>query len=202
MSVLDLATLAAPLRCAGCGVGGVRLCGACAELLGPPIHPPVIPGVDRLLVGMPYGGSARTLVLDLKLRGDRSAAAPLVEALVRRAASTGVTAEALTWVPGRPRENRRRGLDHAGVLAAALGRRLGVPVCALLERSGERLDQSGLGAEERWANLKGAFTARRCPRNIAVVDDLVTTGATAAACATALRAAGADQIEVLAACCA
>lgn len=202
MSLLDLVALGAPLRCAGCAQGGVRLCGACAELLGDAVHPPAVPGVDRLLVGMAYEGAARALVLDLKLRGDRTAAAPLVDALLRRVASTGIGADALTWVPGRPKENRRRGVDHAGVLAAELGRRLGLPVCSFLERAGERLDQSGLGAEERWANLRGAFTASECHGSIAVVDDLVTTGATAAACATALRTGGAEQVEVLAACCA
>ena len=153
-----------------------------------------------MVVGFPYEEAARSLVLDLKLRGDRSAALPLVDALVAGVAAAGLTAEVITWVPGRSPENRRRGLDHAGTLAAEMGRRLCLPVHALLRRTGERADQASLGAAERWANLQGAFVARDCPSRVALVDDLVTTGATAAACARALRAAGAIRVEVLAAC--
>jgi predicted amidophosphoribosyltransferase len=161
---------------------------------------PEVPGVDHLVAALPYEAGARSLVLDLKLRGDRSAAEPLARALTRAVAAEGLAAEVLTWVPGKPRENRARGFDHAGVLAAEVGLRLGLPVAPLLDRRGEQRDQTSLGAAERWANLQGAFAATACPPRVALVDDLVTTGATAAACAAALRAAGATRVEVLAAC--
>ncbi len=199
MSLLELVALGAPSRCAGCKRPGPSLCRACNESLGS-AHVPVVPGVDHLAVGFPYESAARSLVLDLKLKGDRGAAAPLAAALVRKVAGSGLTAEAITWVPGRPDENRRRGLDHAGVLALEVGRGLGLPVRPLLSRTGERPDQASLGAAERWANLQGAFVATDCPERIALVDDLVTTGATASACARALKAAGAARVEVLAAC--
>ena len=199
MSLLELVALGAPYRCAGCKRPGSALCGACTESLGD-AHVPVVPGVDHLVVGFPYESAARSLVLDLKLKGDRGAAAPLAAALVREVASSGLAAEAVTWVPGRPDENRRRGLDHAGVLAVEVGRSLGLPARPLLSRTGERPDQASLGAAERWANLQGAFVATDCPERVALVDDLVTTGATASACARALKAAGAARVEVLAAC--
>ncbi|CAN5499487.1 phosphoribosyltransferase family protein [soil metagenome] len=199
MSLLELVALGAPARCAGCKRPGAAFCRACSESLGSaPV--PVVPGVDQLVVGFPYEAGARSLVLGLKLKGNRGAAAPLAAAMVREVAGCGLTAEAVTWVPGRPDENRRRGLDHAGVLAAEVGRRLGLPVHPLLSRTGERPDQASLGAAERWANLQGAFVATDCPERVALVDDLVTTGATASACAGALRAAGAVRVEVLAAC--
>ena len=199
MSLLELVCLGAPVRCVGCGLPGSALCRGCGNGLGSALVPQV-PGADRVVVGWPYRGPARTLVLDLKLRGDRSAAAPLATAMIREVAAAGLMAEAVTWVPGRAHENRRRGLDHAGILAAHVGRALGLPVCPLLRRTGERPDQASLGAAERWANLHGAFAAAACPQKVALVDDLVTTGATAAACARALRDAGATRIEVLAAC--
>jgi len=199
MSLLELVALGAPVRCVGCGLPGSALCRTCQDGLGGPLVPQV-PGVDRVVVGLPYRGPARTFVLDLKLRGDRSAAAPLARAMIREVAATGLMAEVVTWVPGRAHENRRRGLDHAGILAAHVGRGLGLPVRPLLRRTGERPDQASLGAAERWANLHGAFAAADCPPRVALVDDLVTTGATAAACARALRVAGATRIEVLAAC--
>jgi len=199
MSLLELVALGAPVRCVGCGLLGSALCRTCQNALGGPLVPKV-PGVDRVVVGLPYRGPARSLVLDLKLRGDRTAAAPLAKAMIREVAAAGLLAEVVTWVPGRVPENRRRGLDHAGILAAHVGRGLGLPVHPLLHRTGERADQASLGAAERWANLHGAFAAAECPQRVALVDDLVTTGATAAACAGALRAAGATRIEVLAAC--
>lgn len=199
MSLLDLIDLGAPARCAGCRRPGSPLCRVCRASLGR-AHVPAVPGVDHLVVGWPYEGGARSLVLDLKLKGDRGAATPLAGALVRGVAGSGLMAEAVTWVPGRPDENRRRGLDHAGVLAAEVGRGLGLPVRPLLRRTGERPDQASLGAAERWANLQGAFWAEDCPERVALVDDLVTTGATASACAQALRAAGALLVEVLVAC--
>jgi predicted amidophosphoribosyltransferase len=199
MSLLELVTLGAPVRCAGCRLPGSRLCRTCRDAMSEP-HVPRVPGVDKVLVGLPYEGPARSLVLDLKLRGDRGAALPLAGALIRRVAVAGLPAEVLTWVPGRAQENRRRGLDHAEAIAVQVGRSLGLPVRSLLDRTGERPDQASLGAAERWANLQGAFVARDCPQSVALVDDLVTTGATAAACARALRDSGAARVEVLAAC--
>jgi predicted amidophosphoribosyltransferase len=199
MSLLELVALGAPVKCVGCCLPGSALCRTCGNSLGgPPV--PEVPGVDRVVVGFSYRGPARTLVLDLKLGGDRSAAAPLANAMIREVAAAGLTAEVVTWVPGRTRENRRRGLDHSGILAAHVGRGLGLPVRPLLHRTGERPDQASLGAAERWTNLQGAFVASECPERVALVDDLVTTGATAAACARALRDAGATRVEVLAAC--
>ncbi|MGH2699532.1 MAG: ComF family protein [Actinomycetota bacterium] len=199
MALLELLALGAPPRCAGCRRRGEPLCGVCRDGLGS-ARIPVVPGVDHLLVAWPYEAGARSLVLDLKLRGDRGAAVPLARELVAEVAARGLAAEVLTWVPGKPRENRGRGFDHAGVLAAEIGARLGLPVAPLLTRRGKPLDQTSLGAAERWANLRGAFAAEMSPPRVALVDDLVTTGATAAACAEALRRAGAGRVEVLAAC--
>ena len=199
MSLLELVALGAPARCAGCGRPGSPLCWKCRDGISSP-HVPKVPGVDQVLVGFPYQEAARSLVLDLKLRGDRGAALPLADALIRVVAAVGLTAEVVTWIPGKTHENRRRGLDHAGILAAQVARGLGLPVLHLLKRTSERPDQASLGAAERWANLEGGFVARDCPERVALVDDLVTTGATAAAGARALRAAGATRVEVLAAC--
>jgi competence protein ComFC len=58
----------------------------------------------------------------------------------------------------------------------------------------------GLSAKERWTNLKGAFIARTCPDKVCLVDDVITTGATAGCSAGALREAGAGEIELLVAC--
>ena len=159
MSLLELVSLASPARCAGCRRPGSPLCRECRDGIGKP-YVPQVPGVDQVLVGFPYEGAARSLVLDLKLKGDRGAALPLAEALIRGVAAEGLSAEIVTWIPGRAHENRRRGLDHAGILAARVGHGLGLPVQPLLTHTSERPDQASLGAAERWANLRGGL---RCP---------------------------------------
>jgi predicted amidophosphoribosyltransferase len=104
-------------------------------------------------------------------------------------------------VPRAAQERRRLGPDPTGRLASAFGRAAGAPVLenALIKtRLTHR--QSQTPSEDRAANVRAAFSCR--PRGIAgrpavLLDDLVTTGATAAACAVELLAAGASDVEVV-----
>ncbi len=192
--------LAAPLRCLCCRARDRILCPACAAALAPAALSPPIPGLDGMIAAWDYAGAARALVLALKLRGLRAAAGPLADAMARAVARNGLAAELLTWVPGRRADIRRRGFDHAHALACALGARLGLPARALVTRSSTARDQSRLSAHERWRNAAHAFSAAGCSAPVAIVDDLVTTGATGTACARALREAGAGRVELIAAC--
>lgn len=154
-----------------------------------------------MLAPWDYAGAARSLVLALKLRGRRSAARPMADAMYEEALACGLEGSVVTWIPGRKADIRVRGYDHAHVLAVEVGARLGLPVVRLLHRTGpRRADQTALGRDDRWANLEGAFLAVTCPARVVIVDDLVTTGATAGAGGEALRRAGAPAVEVLAAC--
>ena len=153
-----------------------------------------------MIAGWSYEAGARSLVLALKLRGTRACAAPLVARLTDCVHRGGLGAGMLTWVPGRRKDISRRGFDHAEVLAREAAGAIGLPARPLLVRTGDRPDQTDLGAVGRRANLIGAFTARGAPARVALVDDLITTGATAEACAAALRGAGAREIELLVAC--
>jgi predicted amidophosphoribosyltransferase len=113
----------------------------------------------------------------------------------------GLAGEVVTWVPGRGRDILQRGFDHAGVLALGLARRTGLRCIPLLERCGRRPDQASLRRGERLVNLRGAFRAGPCAgARVVLVDDLITTGATATACVEALGRAGARSIEVITAC--
>ena len=151
----------------------------------------------RLLVPWRYDGPVRGLVLDLKLRGERAAAGPLVDAMTALVHERGLLATVLTWVPARPPDVRRRGYDHAEVLARALGTRLGLRALPLLERTGAARDQAGLSAAQRRHNLEKVFVAHEVTEPVALVDDVVTTGATLAACAKALVKAGASSVEAI-----
>lgn len=176
------------------------MCGACAGALSPPVEHAPVPGIAAIHCPWAYDGAARDLMLAVKLRGRRDAASPLVVGVVHAIRAAGSLAASVTWVPARKRDIRRRGFDHAEVIAAGVAQGLGLPAHRLLARRLVRPDQAGLSAAERRANLLGAFSSRRCSGAVLLVDDLVTTGATARACAGALRDAGAARVELAVAC--
>jgi predicted amidophosphoribosyltransferase len=118
----------------------------------------------------------------------------------RAAVEAGGLSGTVTWVPGKPPDMRRRGYDHAELLAEGVSTGLGLPRRRLLVRRRIPLDQTSLGASARRANLAGAFQAASSVARVVLVDDLLTTGATAGACAHALRAAGAKRVDLLVAC--
>ena len=191
-----LEVLGAP-RCVGCRSLGGPLCRRCFEEIPPATVSPL--GL-RALAGSAYDGVARTLVLGLKLRAMRPYAAPLAALCVRQIHRAGLAAEVVTWVPGRRAENGRRGFDHAAEIARHVAVRTGLPALPLLSRRTETTDQTKLGRAERFTNLTGAFTSRPISSRVVLVDDLITTGATASVCGRALQGAGAASVEVIAAC--
>ncbi|MFN2388689.1 MAG: ComF family protein [Actinomycetota bacterium] len=197
-----LGDLLGPGRCAGCRRSGTMLCARCRSTLRPAAEVQAPRGVDRALAAWEYEGAARSLVLGLKVGGLAAAAQPMADALVGLVRAHGTDARALAWVPGRAADVRRRGFDHAEVIARALAGRTGLPARGLLARTGHagHLDQAGLSRARRFANLSGAFRADSCGGVLIVVDDLITTGATARSCAAALRAGGASRVEVVAVC--
>jgi predicted amidophosphoribosyltransferase len=186
--------------CVGCGDPGADICSVCRGRLRRAPVGRIPPGVDRVVAPWVYEGPARSLVLRLKLGASRSAARPLMAAMQRAIVRAGGSSGVITWVPGKPVDIRRRGFDHGEVLARGLAARLGLPSRALLNRRRIPLDQSGLSASQRRANLTGAFRAPSSPSEVVLVDDLITTGATAEACAQALRAGGAEIVHLVVAC--
>lgn len=200
MMLGPVVTLAARSRCFGCGAAGALLCTACCESLAPPRRRDHLAAVDRLFTPWAYEGSARDLVLALKLRGQKAAAEALGGALAHHLQSSGTLAEAVVWVPGRRRDIRVRGFDHAELIARTVAVLTGLPSIGCLHRTGDRPDQTSLSGVDRRANLEGAFAAVAAPERVVLIDDLVTTGATATACARALREAGTTRVEVAAPC--
>jgi ComF family protein len=195
-----LAGLVGVYRCFGCGEPGAALCARCEGRTQRPAASGKVPWVHTVVAAWEYDDAARALVLALKLEGRRDAAPPLVHAMAATVARSGLLGEAVTWVPGRPSDIRARGFDHAELLARLVAPRIGLRARSLLFRRGSPPDQSGLSAAQRRQNLIGAFEARPCNGRVIVVDDVITTGATARACAAALRAGGAEMVELLAAC--
>ena len=204
-----------PQRCVVCGCGGRQLCAGCREDLQR-IEPPLCSRCGaptawpvercrecagrrlafasaRAAVG--YDAAARRLVHAWKERGLRRLAAEAASLVAERLPPPEV--DALTFVPADRGRRLARGHNPAERLALELAAAWELPCLPLLERTrGGR--QRGRSAVER-RTMRGAFRARgAAPRNVAVIDDVYTTGATAAAAASALRAAGARRVEAIA----
>ena len=184
--------------CARCGLpipSPLVLCPACAA------RPPAYDAASALGLYLVDGEKLNPLaraVRALKFHGERAVAATLARALAHLAA---VPRDALVVpVPLHVARLRERGYNQAALLARAFARTAALPfACRLLVRQRPTPSQARLDAASRRANLAGAFAATEaCPdRTIVLVDDVLTTGATADACARTLRAAGAARVVVL-----
>ncbi len=159
------------------------------------------PPYDYARAAAQYIDPLRAAVHALKFHGKRALARPLAELVVEQCGpALPSDVEAIVPVPLQPARERERGFNQAALLAEHVARALGWPVeRAWLARARPTRPQSELTAPERWANVRHAFqaTAAVSGRHVLVVDDVLTTGATAAECARALRAAGARAIGVL-----
>ena len=187
--------------CVTCASPGSVLCAGCADRLSPaPAFAPP-PGLDTCAALLRYDDASRGLVVGLKYNNARLLVSRLADALVEVAPATDAWGgvEVITWAPTTTARRRGRGFDHAHLLAAALARRLGRPCRPLLAR-GAGPPQTGRARAERWEGPR--FTIERgCPSiatGVLAVDDVITTGATLAAAASTLRAAGCPAVHGLA----
>jgi competence protein ComFC len=204
-----------PQRCLVCGAAGAQLCRRCSAGL-PVLEPPLCERCGAPTVwpvrrcrecagrrlafasaraAVAYDESVRRLVAGWKERGLRrladSAAALVVERLARPEVAV------VTFVPADGDRRLVRGYHPAQRLATELARRWDLPCEPLLVRARPSRRQRGLPLAERRRNVAGAFRAEApVPGAALLVDDVYTSGATASAAASALRAAGARRVEV------
>lgn len=157
------------------------------------------PAWVRARAALAYGPVARDLVLALK-RGGRRDSLPAFAGWMALAAPFTADADLIAPAPLHWTRLVMRGFNQSVWLAAALSRRVGVPLAPdLLTRRRRTPSQAGLGPEARLGNVAGAFAASRrvAGRRVVLVDDVFTTGATAAACTRALLEAGAASVDVV-----
>lgn len=194
-------------RCPACRARAATregVCGRCRERwLGVDARGAGSAVADVVALGA-YRGDLGRLVRAAKYRPDRRLLGVVGTALghrVRAALAEPAPVWVVVPVPGDRRRLRRRGLDHALVLAMAVASALG-PRAVLrpgLRRVRPTRPQTRLSDAERRANLEGAIEWRMGVLNgaaVVLVDDVLTTGATARACRAALAAAGAGRVVV------
>ncbi|HEX8448781.1 MAG TPA: ComF family protein [Allosphingosinicella sp.] len=195
----SLAFLGEPC-CARCGLpfahptSGEESCGRC--LADPPPF-------DRLRAAVAYGEVSRQVALKLKYSGRPGLAETLAHFMVRHVGPWDGD-RILVPVPLHRWRIWKRGYNQAALIASALSRRSGLPVeLDLLARTRATPPLRGLGRRERWSAVRGAFEVpprargRLDGRPVLLVDDVYTSGATAAACARTLKRSGAASVDVL-----
>jgi len=156
-------------------------------------------GFDEAFCYGAYEGTLRKLIHLFKYGGMRRLAQPLggllADALPRDRQFDLVTAVPLHW-----RRQWQRGFNQSELLAKAMARARGIPAMKVLRRGSATRAQAGLSNAQRRENVTGAFRARRRVNGmrILLIDDVMTTGATAGACARALKKAGAKSVSLAA----
>jgi predicted amidophosphoribosyltransferase len=204
-----------PQRCLACGRSGAAVCDGCVESL-PWIVPPLCDRCgsptawpvrrcsecsgrrlpfETARAAVAYDDRVRAIVAGWKEHGMRRLAATAADVVV--AVIPRPPVEALSFVPPDRTRVLERGHHPAERLARGLGDRWQLPVLCLLSRPRPAPRQRGASLAERRRNVRGAFSAKQAPLSVCLVDDVYTSGATAAAAASALRKAGARDVRVV-----
>jgi ComF family protein len=218
-SVLDFAL---PPRCGGCGTivgdvdsfcadcwrkleflqGGCERCGlplkgteavTCGACLAQP------PRLDRIRSAVAYDEISRSIALRLKY-GRKIALARTMSRYMRPLMGELPSGALLVPVPLHRRRLWTRGFNQSAIVARELSRRTGVPVAVdALRRTRATPPLKGMGMRQRRRTVAGAFrsTMELRGRSVILIDDVLTTGSTANACARVLKRAGAERVDLI-----
>lgn len=204
MMIGDVFKLVFPDKCILCGEllkkGELDLCGRCRndtpeyDRWGQKIQ-----HVSDMTAVWFYEGDVRESILRYKFRGRRSYAPGYGRAVAMRISRDLPLPDVVTWVPVSKKRLKERGYDQVELLARAVSRELGVPCAGCLEKIRDNRPNSSLeSAEARRENVRGVYRAadgaQVSEKRVLLIDDVVTTGSTAAECAGVLRQAGANDV--------
>jgi len=177
--------------CVVCGSSANGVCDECVDQLQSPVVPPLL-AVESATVLCSYEGIGAELITAIKYQNRRQALTPLCDAL---AAALPSDFDAIVAVPANTERRRARGFDVPELIARRLGKRLDVPVAAPLARVDDGSQQGRGKADRQGVEFR---SATRVPERVLLVDDVITTGATAVACALTLGLAGARSVSFVA----
>jgi len=207
-----------PRRCVGCGKVGGFLCSECLGKL-PRLLPPLCPNcgrsqasgivcpdcrqrqteIDGIRSLFRLDEVIRKAIHQLKYRNLKAISPCLAELLSDYLESNSLPGEALLCVPLHPRRLRERGYNQSGLLARELGKRIGMPVIedCLIRVKQAQPQVRAVDVAERRRNVADAFVcrdARISGKQIILIDDVCTSGATLESCAAALKSKGAASV--------
>jgi ComF family protein len=207
-----------PQWCVGCGKEGEFICYSCRRSL-PRIKPPLCPRcgkpqpsgilcpscvgwqarIDGIRSPFRFDGVIRQAIYQLKYGNVRALAKPLAKLLNDYLSTNPVPGEVLVPVSLHQKRLRERGYNQSSLLAQELGKLTNLPVVDnCLTRQRHALPQARTSAiGERWSNVADAFTCRDHRlqgKQVLLIDDVSTSGATLDACAAAVKAAGATSV--------
>jgi ComF family protein len=156
-------------------------------------------GFDTAYTFGSYEETLRELIHLFKYTGVRPLAKPL-GALLARAIPREHRFDLVIPMPLHWKKRWSRGYNQSELLAREIARRWGVPVAQVIRRVKPTLPQAGLSNSKRRLNVRGAFRLRKGKNlhglRVLLIDDVLTTGATASACAAVLKRAGASRVAI------
>lgn len=211
-----------PIHCLGCGADGKAICQECRDAM-PRLRPPYcrvcarpgvtgtcrwcrskVPEINRIAAAYLYvdASPVHHAITRLKFGNLRAMAPEMAELLAAFLEARPIVADVLVPMPSHPRRLRSRGFNQATLIAAELGKLIDVPVVSdvLLRTRDARSQLLSPNREDRWLNVLDSFACGDglAGERVMLVDDLVTTGATMSACASALKHAGVANVVGLA----
>lgn len=192
-----------PRKCILCGgllsVEELDLCHRCRSEMPEFEEERPVPGIDAVTSVWFYEGAVRESLLRFKFHNKPGYAQGYGRMLAMRVAREARGIDLVTWVPVSARRRRERGYDQSELLARVVSRELGIPAKKTLKKVRHNPAQSGIDdPRQRRANVQNAYLipdgVSVKDKRVLLIDDILTTGATAGECARMLREAGAKSV--------
>lgn len=155
---------------------------------------------DNLSYGF-YGGILKRLILEFKYESNHTAGYLLANFLMEIIKENNINADVICYVPMTKKAEKKRGFNQCKLIAKIISNNMNIPVSNCIKKIKNTKEQKTLSKEERIKNLKGVFKVNDSDyinnKNIILIDDVITTGATISECKNILKKSGAKKIIVL-----
>ena len=148
-----------------------------------------------------YSNIVKELIIRLKYKSDFICGEILAQCMLELVKNNELQFDVIAYVPMSKKAQKKRGYNQSEFLANYLSRFLNIPVICNLIKTMDTKDQIGLSGQERWENMKKCFDAKENKilknKKILIVDDVITTGATAFYCASILKKSEVKNVCIL-----
>lgn len=148
-----------------------------------------------------YGGILKKLILDFKYKKNFTAGYLLADLLMELIEENYIKADVICYIPMSKKSIKKRGFNQCKVIANNISKKIDIPVKNYLIKCKDNGEQKKLSKDERIINVKGVFKVKKnCDllnKNIILLDDVITTGATVDECEKILKKSGANKITIL-----